>query len=246
MKKLFCQAALVVAAMLANVAQAASVAVIQCSSPITYLGGFGFTVTDFNNPVGLTAGSLAGYDAAVAASNCVFSDPTGIGNALKGFADAGGGVVLTEFDFQGQWQLGGGIVTPGYSPFVNDPLSSGYANAVVLGTIFDPGSPLFAGLSTAGIANNFNALVGLDPGATLVADWSNGRHAIAFNSLASSSIVGLNGFFADGYVGADDQRLLANAINFSLSANNGIPEPGTLSLIGLALAGLAASRRRKQ
>jgi len=34
--------------------------------------------------------------------------------------------------------------------------------------------------------------------------------------------------------------------NFSLTAGRAIPEPGTLALLGLGLAGLAATRRRKQ
>jgi hypothetical protein len=74
---------------------------------IDYLSAFGHTVTNINNPSPLTLADLAGFDAVVVTSNSPFSDSTGVGDTLAAFADNGGGVVMTEFVFQGIWALGG-------------------------------------------------------------------------------------------------------------------------------------------
>lgn len=71
-------------------AQAAAIAYINASAgSIDYLIPLGHTVTYLNNPTGLTAGALSGFDAVIAASNSVFNEAVVIGDALKGFADAG-------------------------------------------------------------------------------------------------------------------------------------------------------------
>lgn len=213
---------------------------------INYLIGFGNTITNFDNPTGLTLGGLSGYDAVVVASNAIFSEATNIGNVLADFANAGGGVVLTEFVFQGVWALGGTIMTSGYSPFTVDPLSSGYGLSSSLGTIYDSTSPLLTGAS--GASTDFQADVGLDAGATLIADWTSNRHAIAYNSLSNSSIVGLNLFPDSSYTNDASKTLLANAVEFSLNShgdqNGSVPEPATFFLIGLGLVGIGLGHRK--
>lgn len=223
----------------------AAVAYINASGgTVNYLTGYGHTVTNFDDPVGLTIGDLAGFDALIIASNSIFSESTNIGNVAGQFADAGGGVVLTEFVFQGQWALGGQIMTPGYSPFTIDPLSGGYNINSNLGVTVDPASPLFAGVNTANVTTQFQAQVALQAGATLVASWDSGRLAIGFDDLGGNAVVGLN-LFPDGFwtTDADTQRLVANAVSFSISSTS-VPEPGVLGLIGLALSGLAFARRK--
>jgi len=229
--------------------RADQVAYIEASGgSIAYLSGYGHTVTDLGDPGSLTLADLAGYNAVVVASNSIFSNPTTIGNVVAEFAADGGGVVLTEFDFQGQWALSGNIMTHGYSPFTVDPLSSGYFFSSGLGTINDPSSPLLSGVNTADVSTGYQANVGLDPGATLVASWSSGRYAFAFNSLASSSVVDLNLFPAEGYVTSDDELLLSNAIYFSESGHGSttIPEPASMVLLGTASLVLLRALRRKQ
>ena len=203
---------------------AASVGYINSDdgSSIDYLNAYGNTVTYLNNPLGLTLGDLSTFDTVIVASNYPFSQPTNIGNVLAQFANAGGGVVLTEFVFQGQWALSGAIMNTGYSPFTIDPLSSGYGINSNLGTIYNPSSSIFNGVNTANVQTSFQANVGLDTGANLVADWASGRHAIAYNVLANSSVVGLNLFPASYWTSdIDTQKLVANAINLSLKGQIG-------------------------
>lgn len=226
-------------------ATAAVVAYVGNGSTGNYLSSFGHSVTQITDPT--SAGFLAGYDAVVVSSNFPFTNATLIGDEVKAFADAGGGVVLAQFVFQGVWSLSGGINSAGYNPFVNDPTSVGYTISSALGTVYDASSELFDGLTIANIATTYQADVGLDAGATLVADWTSSRHAIAYNSLANSTVVGLNLFPSDGYLNADTQRLVSNAINFSLDSHGGgnVPEPSALALVGVALLGMAAARSRK-
>lgn len=214
---------------------------------VSYLSSYGINVTDINNPVGLTLADLSGYNAIMIASSTLFSEPTTIGNVAAQFANAGGGVVLTVFDFQGKYALGGTIMTAGYSPFSVDPSNSGYHIPSGLGTIYNPSSPLFNGVNTSNVKTDFQANVGVTAGATLVADWSiTGRPAIGFNSLASSSVVGLNLFPDSSYTSnADTQALVANAIIFSTTTVSTVPEPSTFLVAGLAgLLGIGYGWRR--
>ena len=222
-------------------------------STLNYLPAYGINVTYLNNPIGLTAASLAGFDAVMVASNGGFSDPTGIGNAVADFADTGKGVVLTEFEFYGfsGLQVAGRLATVGYTPFTPDSSGTNYVVPDILGTIYQPSSPILNGVNKANVTTGYQHIVGLAAGAHLVADWATtGRHAIAYNNLAHSSIVGLNLFPPDGYGSStpDSQRMIANAIIFStVSPSAAVPEPSTF--VAATLAGTVALgsmlRRRK-
>ena len=226
-------------------ANAGLIAYINASgSDVSFLNSMGHTVTNFVNPIGLTYGALSGYDSVIVSSNGVFTEATNLGNTLRTFADNGGGVVLTEFAFQGTWALQGAILDVGYNPFTNDPLSSGYVNSVTVGNILQPNDSLFDNLNTNNILGTYNANVGLSAGATLVADWSNGRHAFAYNNLNSSAVVGLNMF---QFYNLDERTLLSNAINISMAGVNinSVPEPSTLAIFALGIMGLVSSRFKK-
>jgi hypothetical protein len=228
-------------------ADAAAIAYINASGgSVDYLEAYGHTVVEFDDPVGLMLSDLAAFNALLIASNVQFTQPTNIGNVAGAFADAGGGVVLTEFDFQGEWALSGQIMGTGYSPFSVDPLSVGFVIPSNLGLIVDPASPLLAGVNTANVSTFVQANTPLSAGATLVARWSSGRLAIAFNTLDSSSVVGLNLFPDADSTNADTQRLVANALQFSIENQNqptAIPEPATITLIGVGALGVLGRRR---
>lgn len=220
----------------ASPSHAANIGYINASGGnVDYLKSYGDTVTYFNNPKGLTLGELSGLDAVIVASNLRFSEATNIGNVLADFADSGKGVVLTQFVFQGGLALSGKIRTAGYSPFTIEPGNTGYFITSTLGSISDPKNAILADVNTANVQTQFQANVGLDTGASLVANWNSGRDAIAYNTLARSSVVGLNLFPDSAYTANEDtQRLVANAVNFSISNSASVPEPASTLLNTLA------------
>jgi len=164
---------------------------------------------------------------------------------LAAYADAGGGVVLAEFVFQGMFALGGQIMTASYAPLTTDPLSSGFAISSNVGTVFEPGSDLLDGVNLGTLSTDAQADVAVQPGAILVAKWSSGRAAIAYRPLANSTIVALNLNPSSVYADVDAQRLVANALAFSQNGATVVPEPTPLLLLGTALSGLALRLRRR-
>ena len=228
-----------------NRAEGANIAYIRYGGNVSYLVGFGNSVTYLTNPIGLTLASLSGFDAVVVASDLPFAEPANIGNVLAAYADAGGGVVLAEFVFQGMFALGGQIMTANYAPLTTDPLNGGFVIASNLGTVFDPGSDLLDGVNLGTLSTDGPGRRGRAAWSDLVANWSSGRAAIAYRPLANSTIVALNLNPSSVYADVDAQRLVANALAFSQNGATVVPEPTPLLLLGTALSGLALRLRRR-
>jgi hypothetical protein len=119
---------------------------------------------------------LATYDLVVGTGDDVYADPAAWGDELADYLDAGGAEIQFAYDNwndpdafpTGRFQSGG------YAPFVpgDNPNTT-----TTLGTILVPGSPLLAGVSALNTSDNTTDTVA--PGATLLANWADGRPAIA-------------------------------------------------------------------
>lgn len=186
----------------------ADVDVPSVSAAILAVPGVG-VVDSFNSSTGTPSpATLASYDLVVGTGDDVYADPVAWGNELADYLDAGGAEIQFAYD---NWNDVGAFPTGrfesgGYAPFVPGPNPN---TATSLGTIFVPGSPLLAGISTLNTSDNTTDTVA--PGATLVANWADGRAAIATKGRVVSVTASLD--TANYSPAASFAQLIVNAGN---------------------------------
>lgn len=201
-----------------------------------------------------TLGELLAYTAVLVYSDDDFLDATAFGDVLADYVDAGGTVVFATFVYNIN-PIGGRIVTGDYMPLTLGAQDSpgGLTLVPVL-----PGHPLLAGVTSLnGGTSSYHNIVTPTAGATLVANWSNGRPLIA----VKGSVVGLNFYppSSDSRVDfwdatTDGARIMANALG-QAGAGFG-PGPATpvptlsewsmIILFGLLALGAILALRRRQ
>ncbi|WP_341648827.1 PEP-CTERM sorting domain-containing protein [Thauera humireducens] len=118
--------------------------------------------------------------------------------------------------------------------------------------VLDATDPLLTGVSLPAGPGGFSIgrIAGIDfvAGVTEVLDWSDGVGMLGYKDFGLGTVFGLNMHVitSDTAYQVINQpwatQLIVNAANFG--ANNAVPEPTTIALIGLGLAGLGFSRRK--
>jgi hypothetical protein len=134
--------------------------------------------------------TLATYDLVVSVGDSSYNEPVAWGNELADYLDAGGAVIQFAYD---NWEESGAHPTGrfesgGYAPFapgLNENKST------TLGTIVVPNSPLLAGVTTFNTSDNTTDTLAF--GATLLAQWADGRNAIATKGRVESVTASLVG-----------------------------------------------------
>ncbi len=192
-------------------------------------------------------GDLTSYDAVLVYTNSGPGDPSGLGDVLADYVDAGGHLVICTYGFSTPWEITGRIVTPGYSPLINLGTNGSVSGDIVAVV---PSDPIFTSIDLGSLTyfHNTNfAHPGLDIGATLLANDGAGILMIARNS--SGNVYGAN-LFPGTIVSGNNTEfydLIANMLNERSSPS--IPTLSEWGMIMLSLvltvSALWMMRRRK-
>lgn len=170
-----------------------------------------------------TLATLLTYDSVMVWTNSTPASNVALGDVLADYVDAGGGVVVTVYanstttagrNLAGRWQSGYEVIL--------DQSGNGSGANHTLGTVHLPQHPIMAGVTSFTCANIGSRPNGtaLEVGATLIAEWSNGKVLVAQG--ANPQRIDL-GFFpintscsTVGYA-TGGETLMANALVFAAS-----------------------------
>ncbi|HEV8595568.1 MAG TPA: hypothetical protein VGR51_08580 [Thermoplasmata archaeon] len=178
---------------------------------------------------------LTPYDVVVVGTNYFVGDTTAMGNRLADYMDLGGNVIVMMGAIDNAFGCLAGICgrfdTDMYAPI---PRGYIYGAAGTMGTIYVPGHPLLDGVisvSTNGLAGN---IFSVNPGATRIVDWNNGRvlGAVRTNPKVDNGAraVSLNFFPILGYTGGDFAQMVSNAIRWASRQPDPTIKPFPISL----------------
>ncbi len=192
------------------------------SAPDTTLGvrlqALGDSVDYFDGQTGTpTLQQLSGYDAVGAHSNYTYQSPSGLGDVLADYVDAGGGVVLANFSYTSGWEMEGRVMTGAYATInaganTRQAASLGWTN---------PAHPIMAGVSS--VQDQFMAQGTFVSTAESVARWSDGRPYVAVSS--NQKVAGTN-MYPGSYTTPERQGdwalVIHNALMFVSGGATGI------------------------
>ncbi|MEW6758696.1 MAG: Ig domain-containing protein, partial [Acidobacteriota bacterium] len=152
-----------------------------------------------------TLPQLQAYHVVVVWTNYTVYDRTALGDVLADYVDGGGRVILAVFSCDSSWGIAGRIMTEGYAPFLLG--GTGYSTHS-LGA-FNASHPIMSGVTAA--SDFYWTVTTLDPGATLVASWSDGAPFVA----TKGCVVGINSYPGVYYLHSGDVPLVFhNAVSY--------------------------------
>jgi hypothetical protein len=173
-------------------------------------------LTPFYSSVTAVAGvptpdQLAAADAVLVYNNGGHDDAAGLGNALADFFDAKGHVVEALYGTGALSGMAGRWATGAYAV-----LAGAYdSNAVTLGTVSEPGSPLMADVAALGASRTVNGTA--VNGGIVVASWSSGTPVVVRAVRGDFNRVDLGMFpggCSGGYWTGDGFALMRNALDY--------------------------------
>ncbi|MEH6538424.1 MAG: HYR domain-containing protein, partial [Psychroserpens sp.] len=182
-----------------------------------------------------TLATLQEYDAVLVWNDEPFFDTVALGNVLAAYVDAGGGVVVNMFT---QWSpttvgqdifdLEGNFRTGGYMPLDANPADFATGGPHTM-NIINGSHPIMQGVTNFnGGSSSFRAInLLLQPGASLLANWSTGDPLIAYKEPTNGKTVSLN-FFAPSSdsrpdlwdANTDGDLIMANSLAWAAGIGN--------------------------
>lgn len=209
-----------------------------------------FSSTDFDiidEPDTLILEELIPYNSILVWTDSDFPDAENVGDVLKQYVDAGGGVVLSTYGLSNNWAIAGGILDPGYSPFLPATQQS-VSGTLDMSSITNTSHPIFAGIGYAPTywSNSNYSNPPLNTGGVLLASDTDGNRLVAEN--ANGKVVGIVVFPSNLDMGNFEAALMfANALYhvsgtpvgqfgwLSMSKYFGIVDPVNSDEVGLTV-----------
>jgi len=186
------------------------------------------------NTITPTLAQLQAYNSVLVYSDAIYADANALGNVMADYVDAGGGVVCAMFEIgygsgpnphdtaqmKGRWLAQGYYVIPRTAQY-GPPQAT-------LGTVYVPTHPIMQGVSTFDGGTTSARPIWttvIPPGATRVADWSDGAPLVVTKTIAGVPRADL-GLYppssdsrSDFWVSSTDGALLmANALSWVASS----------------------------
>jgi hypothetical protein len=201
-----------------------------------------------------TLSQLQQYNAVLVFTDTSAQDGTTLGNNLANYVDAGGGVVAAVF-ITASIPLGGRFNSQNY--YIIQPTGQQQGTTETLGTVYLPGDPLLAGVSSfnGGTSSYRPSSSSLNPVAVRVADWTgpgtipliakgviNGHPRVDLGFYPPSIDV-RSDFWVSSTGGA---RIMANALLAVSGGIQAVPtlQPAALLLLSLLVIAAVVWRQR--
>jgi PKD repeat protein len=183
-----------------------------------------FNLSDIDimeRPSSICLEDLMPYSSILVWTNYPFSDPVNIGNVLKEYVDAGGGLVIASYSNSDvnnsdadSRRLAGGILEPNYSPFSGGSESI-FSGILDMDSITDPEHYLFNNIdqSPEYWTNHYYVNPQLNTNAILLAKDTDNNNLVAINPMGN--IIGIS-IYPEKLIYANDtcKRLFANALTY--------------------------------
>jgi len=196
----------------------------------------GHTVTTSTNQADFVSDVAAGGWDLVIFMNQATSNASAQ-TAIQGWVTGGGRAILADWTRNAAT---GAVFDATYTGGVNQTLLNVTDPALAAGIVTNPIT-----LTNPGWGVFSMSMDDVPLGAASAALFGNGTDAILFGN---GGLTIVNGFLNDTFGAAASPRFMDGVTLYlnEIDAVLGVPEPATIALLGLGLAGLAATRRRKQ